>query len=79
MTNDTPPNYLAIGADEFGESLGKTIHCRKCGKTHVIEDSGPSTIHHPDGTTSVGPAGTLQFYRCGNDTFLAGVEGRAWT
>lgn len=80
MSNDdTPTNYLAIGANELGEHLGKTIRCRQCGGTHAIEDSGPSTIHHPDGTTSVGPAGTLQFYRCGDALFLAGVEGRAWT
>lgn len=77
MTNDATPSYVAIGADELGEYLGKTIRCTRCGGTHAIEDSAPSTIHHPDGTTSEGPAGTLQFYRCGDDLFLAGVEGRA--
>ena len=77
MNTDPHNSYVAIGADELGEYLGKTIRCTRCGATHAIEDSGPSTIHRPDGTTSVGPAGTLQFYRCGNDTFLAGVKGRA--
>lgn len=79
MTNDPTPNYIAVGADELGERLGRTIRCTRCGGTHAVEYSGPSTIHHPDGTTSVGPAGTLQFYRCGDGLFLAGVGGRAWT
>lgn len=79
MNNDPHNNYVAIGADELGERLGRTIRCTRCGATHAVEDSGPSTIHHSDGTTSEGPAGTLQFYRCGDDLFLAGVEGRAWT
>ena len=77
MNNDPHNNYVAIGADELGEYLGRTIRCRHCGETHVIEDSRPSTIYYPDGTKGVGPAGALQFYRCGDTLYLAGVEGRA--
>ena len=30
-----------------------------------------------DGTVSEGPAGTLSWYRCGDQTYMCGIQGRA--
>jgi hypothetical protein len=68
--------FIAIGNNELGPPLLDTIKCPICGTDHVIENSGPSTVLHADGTESVGESGTLQFYRCGEGVYLAGIEGR---
>lgn len=68
---------IAIGNNELGNPLGKTIKCPHCNKRHQIENSGPSKTYHHDGTVTEGPSGHLQFYKCGDKTYLAGIEGRA--
>ena len=68
---------IAIGADELGGPVEPTVSCRQCGAQHAVEHSGPSKIYHHDGTVSEGPAGTLSWYRCGDQTYLCGIQGRA--
>ena len=68
--------FIAIGNDELGEPLQATIRCGKCGQEHPVENSGPSTTYHADGTKSQGESGLLQFYRCGDKTYLAGIRGK---
>ena len=54
---------LAIGNSELAmcEMLGRTIVCPQCGRRHKVRFSEP-----PD----------IQFYRCGKDTYLCGINGR---
>ncbi|MFM2134466.1 MAG: hypothetical protein RL156_1747 [Bacteroidota bacterium] len=68
--------FIAIGNDELGGALGDTITCPTCGGEHVIEQSGPSKYLQSDGTWGVGPAGLMQFYKCGEDTYVAGIGGK---
>lgn len=68
---------FAIGHDELGPPLNDTIKCPHCGADHAIENSEPSRTLHSDGTESVGPAGLLQFYRCGDKSYLAGIRGHS--
>lgn len=68
---------LAVRNSQLGEKLHDTIECPHCGVEHNIENSGPSTTIDIDGTVSQGPAGLLQFYKCGKETYLAGIEGKA--
>lgn len=69
--------FIAIGADEFGGNLSDTIQCPHCGQRHAIEQSGPSRSYDPDTNTwTEGPAGLLQFYQCGESTYLAGIRGK---
>lgn len=68
---------FAIGHDELGPPLNDTIKCPHCGADHAIENSGPSKTISSDGTVGVGPAGMLQFYRCGENLYLAGIQGRS--
>lgn len=69
--------YIAIGNDELGELLGDSIKCHRCWKMHPIEQSLPSrTLDIFTGEWKEGPAGLLQFYKCGDATYIAGVNGR---
>ena len=53
--------FVAIGADELGGPLDSTVQCERCGETHAVCDSKPPL---------------LQFYRCGDHTYLCGIRGR---
>ena len=59
---------MAIGNDEIARApaLGKSIKCGLCGKRHQVKDSVDST----------GVKGTLQFYKCGGKTYVAGMCGK---
>ena len=61
--------YTAFGHDELGDSLksGDVIVCSKCGEEHVV--SGGKTL---DGE----PTDLLLAYRCGDKTYLAGVDSK---
>jgi len=65
--NDKTIPFVAIGNDEFGESLtmpGQLMPCpRGCGRRHRIIDSKPS--------------GVLQAVRCGRKSYLVGIKGKA--
>ena len=63
---------IAVGENELGEYLGKTINCPHCGCQHPIE-FGKS--EQPDGTWK--ESTFLSFYKCGEKTYLAGIKGRA--
>ena len=69
MKKDVP--FIAVGADELGEDLESAIQCPRCMEMHDIE--------HSEGTDKDGnrTTGTLQFYKCGGTTYLAGIKGKA--
>ena len=66
---------LAIGSNELGEPAGDTITCPFCKGEHPIE-FGTSTHINADGTRSEPEVGTLGFYRCGDYSYLASINGR---
>ena len=63
---------LAIGNNELGEKLGEVYKCTKCGGEHKIT-YGTKTL--ADGTTA--ETRVLSFYKCGDKTYLAGIQGRS--
>ncbi len=63
---------LAIGANELHEPLGDTVECRKCGQQHPIE-YGEEVLK--DGTRK--PSKLIAFYKCGDNSYLAGINGLA--
>ena len=63
-------NYVAVGNDELGDKLGKTINCPSCGGQHDIKCSSEDPANE-------GRIATLQYYKCGDTTYLAGINGKA--
>ena len=63
---------LAIGADELHEPLSDAVECPQCGQQHSIE-YGEEVLK--DGTRK--PSKLLAFYKCGDKTYLAGINGLA--
>lgn len=63
---------IAIGPEELGARMGKTILCPQCGLAHPIE-YGDEVLE--DGTKV--PSTFLSFYRCQGKAYLVGVNGRA--
>lgn len=68
---------LAIGNNELGRVLGESVSCPHCGESHAVENSAPSITYKADGSKTAGPAGLLQFYRCGDKSYVCGLQGRA--
>ena len=64
---------FTIGNDELNkkDQLGDFILCDKCGERHRIEYGDKV---EKDGTLT--PSKLLAFYKCGNDSYLAGIGGR---
>ena len=69
--------FIAVGNDELGKDLGETIKCPRCGADHAVEQSGPSRAYKSTGEVIDGPSGLLQFYRCGEASYLCGINGKA--
>jgi len=69
--------FVAIGEEELGGPLGKTVRCERCGKRHAVENSngGKRWSYATSGWIDV-QAGLLQFYKCGEGLFLVGINGR---
>jgi hypothetical protein len=67
--------FVAFGNGELTEPAPWTVHCQECGEFHVVHDSVGITTH-PDGSKHE-TKGTLQFYKCGDTTYLAGVMGKS--
>lgn len=65
--------FIAIGNEELDNAplLGDTIVCPQCGKTHNIQ-YGKKVLK--DGTRV--ESNMLAFYKCGDKSFLAGIEGK---
>ena len=57
---------------EKAPNIGETIICKKCNKEHKIE-YGEEIL--PDGLKV--SSKVLAFYRCGDNTYLAGVNGKS--
>lgn len=64
---------FALGNEELAKlpALGKTVNCKSCGGTHVVE-FGKTKM--PDGTWQ--ESKMMAFTKCGGKTFLVGVEGK---
>jgi len=64
--------FMAVGNDELGDKLGETITCPRCGEPHRIECGkkfNPKTKEYE-------LSNLLQFYNCGNKSFMCGLNGR---
>lgn len=64
---------LAIGNDELGDELGTHIECPHCGGRHEVKHG---TARDSDGNEV---PSMLQYYRCGETLYLAGIKGREVT
>ena len=62
---------LAIGEEQLGNELGETYECPRCGEKHQIT-YGKKKLE--DGTWV--ETKMLSFYKCGERTYLAGIDGR---
>lgn len=67
MTEDL--SFVAVGANELTQSLGGFIVCPSCGENHEIKCSSEDPANK-------GKSVKLQFYKCGDKTFLAGINGK---
>ena len=67
--------FTTFGPDEIGGSLPQMISCEMCGCDHEIEDSISTTTD--EAGNKVTKKGTLQFFRCGGETYLVGIQGRS--
>lgn len=61
-------NFLAMGNDELEKAprLGRSVRCPVCSRRHRIQDS----------VDQDGRKGTLQFYKCEGNIYLAGLNGK---
>ena len=62
---------LIVGNDELGEKLEYKYSCQKCGGEHEII-YGKKKLE--DGTWI--KTKMMSFYKCGDKTYLAGIDGR---
>lgn len=67
--DETVNSFIAVGADELTQTLGRLITCPSCGEKHEIKCSSEDPVNK-------GKAVKLQFYKCGEKTFLAGINGK---
>lgn len=72
MTGEEVAEMLAIGAHELQAPLGETVECPHCGQLHRIE-FGEEILS--DGTCK--PSKLLGAYKCGDNLYLAGINGLA--
>jgi len=66
-------DFLAIGSNELdgNKRIGEQIKCPHCDQIHPIE-YGEEVM--PDGTKK--PCKMLAFYKCGDKSYLAGINER---
>jgi hypothetical protein len=64
----------AIGNGELEAlpEIGETVQCPRCGEIHEVVYF--DTVL-PDGSTE--PSSTLAFYKCGEKSYLAAVNGKS--
>jgi len=62
---------LAVGNNELGEKLGEVYQCPHCGEEHEIHYGKKQVV---DGSWVL--TKMLSFYKCGDKTYLAGIDGR---
>ena len=66
---ETP--FIAIGNDELGEDVGKTLKCKRCGKRHKVK-SVERVLS--DGTWQ--PSALLGFIKCRGKAYLVAINGK---
>lgn len=66
---------MSIGPDDLGPDLPRMISCEMCGEDHEVHDSTGTTTDENGNTKTV--KGTLQYYNCGDKTYLAGIQGKS--
>ena len=64
--------FLAIGHYELGDPLGDTVTCPHCGAEHAVIHA---KYHDADG--NVIGCGSLSWYKCGDISYIAGINSRA--
>ena len=67
----TEAPFVAIGNDELGEKVGKTLKCKRCGKRHKVR-YGERIL--PDGTMQ--PSKLVGFIKCGGKPYLVAINGK---
>jgi hypothetical protein len=71
MTDGVPYSYIAIGNDELGEELQNFIVCPHCNEQHEVQCSSTNPANR-------GNLLTIQFYKCGDKTYLAGINRKSY-
>jgi len=66
--------FVAIGNEELGDELGETIKCPQCFKEHTVDNG---TVKDKETGKQV-PSKLLQFYTCGDTTYLIGINGKRY-
>ena len=67
----TEAPFVAIGNDEIGEKVGKTLKCKRCGKRHKVE-YGEEILK---GGTRI-PSKLLGFIKCRGKAYLVAIDGK---
>jgi len=68
--------YAAIGNNELGPPAGETIECLFCKQQHPIEYGTSRRLMDNGEWSEPEPCTTLGFYKCGDKSYLASVDGR---
>jgi len=70
---------LAFGKDELGGPVERRMKCPFCGEFHEVKDSaaGKEWDHDTETWVQQKVGGAIQFYECGGDSYLVGIDGRA--
>jgi hypothetical protein len=65
--------FITVSNEELASKpdIGDTIICKKCGGEHDIS-YGEKVLD--DGTKA--PSKSLAFYKCGDEVYLAGINGK---
>ena len=67
----TEAPFVAIGNDELGEKVGKTLKCKRCGKRHKVR-YGERVLS--DGARQ--PSKMAGFIKCRGKAYLVAINGK---
>ena len=67
----TEAPFVAIGNDELGEEVGKTLKCKRCGNRHKVR-YGERVL--ADGTRQ--PSKMAGFIKFGGKPYLVAINGK---
>ena len=74
--NNEPLPHITIGNNELGEPAGETIECLFCKQQHPIEYADSRTPLDNGEWSEPEVYKQLGFYKCGDQSYLASVDGR---